>query len=216
MGGGFVLLFRRIVPDDRRLFIRFRTSGGSAYVWERKTPRKRAGFRHPSRERASFRQSSRERANFRHIVPDDRRLFIRFRASGGSAYVWERKTPRERAGFRHPSRERASFRQSSRERANFRHIVPDDRRLFIRFRTSGGSAYVWERKTPRERANFRRPSRERASFRHSFEARGQMGSEGSDGKRGVRRRPRPKTRVKKVSPGAHISEMWKKRLCPFL
>ena len=106
---------------------------------------------------------------------DDRRLFIRFRTSGGSACVWERKTPRKRAGFRHPSRERASFRQSSRERANFRHIVPDDRRLFIRFRTSGGSAHVWERKTPRERAGFRHPSREHANFRHSFEAEGPDG-----------------------------------------
>ena len=44
--GGFVILFRHIVLDDWRLFIRFRTSGGSAYVWERKTPRKRASFRH--------------------------------------------------------------------------------------------------------------------------------------------------------------------------
>ena len=116
---------------------------------------------------------------------DDRRLFIRFRTSGGSAYVWERKTPRKRAGFRQSSRERANFRQSSRERVNFRHIVPDDRRLFNRFRTSGGSAYVWERKTPRKRAGFRRPSQERVNFRHSFEA------EGSDGglvpKRGRRK-----------------------------
>ena len=112
MSGGFALLFCRIVPDDRRLFIRFRTSGGSACIWEGKTPRKRVNSRQSSRKRANSRQSSWKRANFRHIVPDDRRLFIRFRTSGGSAYVWERKTPRKQAGFRHPSRERANFRHS--------------------------------------------------------------------------------------------------------
>lgn len=54
MSGGSVLLFRHIVLDDRRLFIRFRTSGGSAYVWEGKRPvNERVSATHLGNERIS-------------------------------------------------------------------------------------------------------------------------------------------------------------------
>ena len=142
---------------------------------------------------------------------------------GGFSFVLERvAVPHAFGRGKRPVNERVSATHLGNERISASHLrnerisatsPSDDRRLFIRFRTSGGFAYVCERKTPRKRANFRHPSRERASFRHSFEARGQMGSEGPDDglvpKRGEESIAggayKPYKRM--VSPGARISEM---------
>ncbi len=124
---------------------------------------------------------------------------------GGFSIVLERvAVPHAFGRGKRPVNERVSATHLGNERITASHLgnerisaapPSDDRRLFIRFRASGGSACVWKRKASRKRAGFRHPSRERANFRHSFEA------------GGVRRRSRPKARVKKVLPGAHISHI---------
>ena len=144
---------------------------------------------------------------FRYSFPPHRPLMI-----GGFSFVLERvavshtfgrgkRLINARVSATHLENERIPASHLGNERIPASHLgnerisatsSSDDWRLFIRFRTSGGSAYVWERKTPRKRAGFRHPSRERVNFRHSFEA-------------GVRRQSRPKTRAKKVLLRAHIS-----------
>ena len=185
MSGGFRSSFPTVVnewrfcssfPPHRPLMI-----GGFSIVLERVAiPHTFGRGKRPVNERVSAAHLRNERVSASHLgnerisaapTSDDRRLFNRFRTSGGSAYVWERKTPRERANCRHPSR---------------------------------------------ERANCRHPSRERASFRHSFEARGQTPAssqnEGEESIAGGAYKPYKRM----VSPGARISEMRKKRLCPLL
>ena len=123
---------------------------------------------------------------------------------GGFSFVFERvavphafgrgkRLVNERVSATHLGNERISASHLGNERISAA-PTSDDRRLFNRFRTSGGSAYVWERKTPRKRAGFRHPSREGANFRHSFEARSQMTVSFQKG-------------AKKVSPGARIGHI---------
>ena len=107
--------------------------------------------------------------------------------TGGFSFVFERvAVPHTFGRGKRPVNERVSATHLRNERISAT-PTSDDRRLFIRFRASGGSAYVWEGRTPRERANFRQSSRKRANFRHSFEAEGSTAVSFQKGRRKYRR-----------------------------
>ena len=146
---------------------------------------------------------------FRSSFPPHRPLMI-----GGFSIVFERMAVSHAfgRGKRHVNT-RVSATHLENERIPASHLgnerisatsPSDDRRLFIRFRTSGGFACVWERKTPHKRANFRHLSREQASLRHSFEAGAQaVVSSQNEGEESIAEGSYKRI----VSPGPHISHI---------
>ena len=142
---------------------------------------------------------------------------------GGFSFVFERVAVSHAFGRgKRPVNERVSAAHLGNERVSASHLgnerisaapTSDDRRLFIRFRTSGGFAYVWEGKRPvNARISASHLGNERISATH-LKRRGQTAvSFQNEGEESIAEGSYKRI----VSPGARISEMWKKRLCPFL
>ena len=149
---------------------------------------------------------------FRSSFPSHRPLMI-----GGFSFVFERvAVPHTFGRGKRPVNERISATHLGNERISASHLG-NERISATSSRMTGGFSFVFERvAVPHTFGRGKRPVNERVSAAHLGNERvsaTHLGNERISAthlKRGVRWRSRPKARVKKVSPGAHISHISRK------